>query len=326
MTASVLSRGHTGFSGLRPVDYRRDLGAVADLITTVFPARVDATGRRMLRQMRLLGRAGWLGWALGWLLLPPAAYSRGYVWEEEGNLVGNASLMRVEGYPGRWVLANVAVAPEFRRRGIGRSLVESCIAMIRQEGARQLVLQVEEENSGAQDLYRGLGFAALTTRTTWVWGKADESGPVIGDLSARLRRSDEWRGQWALAQCLHPEGVLWPYPLESRLFAPHGAPEGAGGPKHWVWPDSGPPAGWLSARRSADGREWRLILLVERGAHGPAEMALLSAALRRLRRSAAEVVLDYDAGLVERELGAMGFQAERRLTWMSLDWYRGGQP
>ncbi len=48
-------------------------------------------------------------------------------------------------------LARLAVAPEYRRRGVGKALVEA----VRRPG---MTLQVRESNAAARTLYAGLGF------------------------------------------------------------------------------------------------------------------------------------------------------------------------
>jgi len=56
-------------------------------------------------------------------------------------------------------LVGMYVAPEFRRRGFGRALVEAAMTHARSvEGVRQLKLSVNATNSGARQLYRSLGF------------------------------------------------------------------------------------------------------------------------------------------------------------------------
>jgi ribosomal protein S18 acetylase RimI-like enzyme len=52
----------------------------------------------------------------------------------------------------------LAVAPEAQGRGIGRALVEACIARARAEGKRRLVLLTLPTMTVAQGLYRSLGF------------------------------------------------------------------------------------------------------------------------------------------------------------------------
>ena len=50
------------------------------------------------------------------------------------------------------------VAPEARRRGVGRALVEAQVRWAEEEGYRRVGLMVNVENAGAIGLYESLGF------------------------------------------------------------------------------------------------------------------------------------------------------------------------
>jgi ribosomal-protein-alanine N-acetyltransferase len=52
----------------------------------------------------------------------------------------------------------VAVAPEQRRRGLGRRVLQGLLERARQQGARHATLEVAPTNTAAVGLYRGLGF------------------------------------------------------------------------------------------------------------------------------------------------------------------------
>jgi ribosomal protein S18 acetylase RimI-like enzyme len=82
---------------------------------------------------------------------------RGFVWEENGQPVGLTNVLRM-GNTDRWIIGNVSVLPEYRRRGIARQLVEACIEYARTRGAKSLVLQVLDGNVPAYKLYEDLGF------------------------------------------------------------------------------------------------------------------------------------------------------------------------
>ena len=58
-------------------------------------------------------------------------------------------------------LANLAVLPSARRKGIGRALVAAGEALVRSWGYDELILQVEDTNKGARKLYREMGFAEV---------------------------------------------------------------------------------------------------------------------------------------------------------------------
>lgn len=58
---------------------------------------------------------------------------------------------------------DLAVAPDFRRRGIGRNLLESGLAELRGAGAGSVSLEVREENDAALELYRQMGFSPERT-------------------------------------------------------------------------------------------------------------------------------------------------------------------
>jgi GNAT superfamily N-acetyltransferase len=52
----------------------------------------------------------------------------------------------------------LAVPPDERGTGVGRALMEHCIALAREEGKERLVLAVTQEMEDARDLYDRLGF------------------------------------------------------------------------------------------------------------------------------------------------------------------------
>jgi ribosomal protein S18 acetylase RimI-like enzyme len=296
------------------------MGGIANLVETAFAGQLDATGLRMLREMRAFGRAGWVGWALGRFLLPPAANPEGFVWIEDGKVIGNASLLPVDGRPERWVMANVAVLPGYRRRGIARAMVRAGLNLSAERGARLVVLQVKSDNQGARTLYESLGFQTLSTRTTWVRPPGPLPPPVEVVGRVRRRHPADWVAQWALAQRTHPEGLFWPYPLNAAYFRPSGLPAGIDweGKRHWVWQEADDIEASLTAQPRAEERGWRLALLVDVGARGRAEAALLMNALRELP-SDMHLILEYPKGVSESVFWVQGFRPDRSLTWMSIE-------
>lgn len=63
----------------------------------------------------------------------------------------------------------IAVAPEARRRGIGRRLLEAVIARAKQAGI-SLFLEVRADNSAALEMYRALNFKPVGVRRGYYKG------------------------------------------------------------------------------------------------------------------------------------------------------------
>jgi len=74
--------------------------------------------------------------------------------------VGSATGLRLD--PGRAAdLVAMWVDPQWRRRGIGRRLVEGVCRWAARQGSASIELDVRELNTGALDLYRGCGFEVI---------------------------------------------------------------------------------------------------------------------------------------------------------------------
>lgn len=61
-------------------------------------------------------------------------------------------------------LDRIVVAPEARRSGVGRRLITAGLAEARDAGAERMLLEVRSDNRPALQLYRSVGFDALTVR------------------------------------------------------------------------------------------------------------------------------------------------------------------
>lgn len=62
--------------------------------------------------------------------------------------------------PGDYYLSHIAVLAEHRGSGTGKELLQAGEDRARQQGARRLVLDVEERNTGARRFYDRLGYRA----------------------------------------------------------------------------------------------------------------------------------------------------------------------
>jgi ribosomal protein S18 acetylase RimI-like enzyme len=62
-----------------------------------------------------------------------------------------------------YLVSHVAVAPEYRRRGIASALLQKAETEAKQQGFSKLVLEVETDNSGAIRTYEKFGFSTVLT-------------------------------------------------------------------------------------------------------------------------------------------------------------------
>jgi len=90
-----------------------------------------------------------------------------FVSEEDGAVVGFVGVLaRVVPEPDEAqayaYVSDLVVLPAYRRRGIGRALLERAEAYARGEGARVLRVGVLAKNEAAARLYRSLGFGDYT--------------------------------------------------------------------------------------------------------------------------------------------------------------------
>jgi len=77
-----------------------------------------------------------------------------------GLLDGEIVASVMAGYEGhRGWLNYVAVAPEFRRRGLARRILAEAERLLRAEGCAKINLQVRASNQPAVEFYRRLGYA-----------------------------------------------------------------------------------------------------------------------------------------------------------------------
>jgi [ribosomal protein S18]-alanine N-acetyltransferase len=77
---------------------------------------------------------------------------------------GPAGYMIGREVAGTGEVLNLAVAPEFRRRGIAGALLEAGLAAFRRRHVDEVFLEVRESNRSAQALYLGRGFRAVGQR------------------------------------------------------------------------------------------------------------------------------------------------------------------
>ena len=107
-----------------------------------------------------------------------AGYS---VWvrEAEGEVIGYYVMMAAAGEAH---LLNMTIAPIWRGHGLGRELLEHCLASARAHRAESLFLEVRPSNSAARALYQSSGFVDLAVRPEYYPGRAGREDAVIMKL------------------------------------------------------------------------------------------------------------------------------------------------
>ena len=149
--------------------------------------------------------------AITWVYPRLADLLGGYVWEEEGKLVGVVMVEPTGLMSGpAWVVGTVAVLPGYRRRGIARQLVEAGIALARERGAKTLMLDVIAQNKPAYELYKSLDFSHFATGFE-LGHEPDtplpEAEPLPAGYAVRALSRDEWQPRYELARRVYPEEV-----------------------------------------------------------------------------------------------------------------------
>jgi ribosomal protein S18 acetylase RimI-like enzyme len=326
--ASISVQAHGSQSGpLRSMNILRDLPQVADLIELCFSSTMDEDGQSFLQEMRRASRDNnflrWAGQVLDSASLPLA----GFVWEEDGRIIGNASIVP-QNYKGKKILlvANIATHPDFRRRGIGRALTERALQHARQRGAREIWLHVRDDNPTAIKIYTDLGFVERARRTIY-YSHSDallasnlsvEGNPpnmvTIGRPNIR-----DWPLQREWLKLAHPTELSW-Y-------------------SHWDWDALGPGL-WNYLRRSFvefEVRQWaatqdgKLLAIVSwmpsmrasnmlwvaaKPAGDPSGLRYALEAARRGLFNYRKLAVEYPAGEMVDAIQSAGFSPFRTLIWM----------
>ena len=304
---------------LRPFDVRRDLGEVADLVELCFADTLDPDGRDYLRRMRSAANSSsLLGMAQGWSSAPMT----GFVWEENERIVGNLSLIPYFLKARRcFLIANVAVHPNYRRAGIARQMTDAGIRYARERHAPAIWLHVREHNEAALGLYRSLGFAQRAVRTTW----HANPDPATAETPAGLRFITPGKGNWPQVRAWldesYPPELTWHMPFHLNSLRPGilgtiarmayntyvrqwGAVQAGRLRAAAVWQATGSSSNvlWLAAPEGGD------PLVVQ---------ALLEHILKRAptRRG---LLLEFPARRFDQAIRQAGFTEQQTLVWMEL--------
>lgn len=209
------SKVHSQFVGVRAVNFRKDVPQIMKLLRLAFG---DGENRKRPFSSSFELPPFWL-WGSDSLT---NRLRNGLVWEDNGRLAGNLTIIR---YPAsrRFLIVNVAVHPDWRRRGIARKLMAEAMNLAKVEGQTAVLLQVDKSNDGARALYQQMNFETIGHIANWqIQGAALRRSPLLlreksPDYVRRLR-SNEWQAAYALDRAHLPAEMDWPEPVPSDLY------------------------------------------------------------------------------------------------------------
>lgn len=305
---------------LRRLDMRRDLAKVADLVELCFFDTLDPEGKQYLRDMRRAAQnPSLLGWASSMVDESPMPPS-GYVWEEDGRLVGNLSLIPIslQGKRG-YMIANVATHPDYRGRGIARMLTLAALEHARTHHAATVWLQVREDNPIAVHIYETRGFTERLRRTSWYSGPSFEEQPIKQGFKVTKRHPNHWPAQKAWLKRIYPPEMDWHIAMDWNLFRPDIWGKlyrllNLDIPQHWSIEKDGELKGVLTWKHSL-GYTDTLWLAVPEEIEDEATLILLSTVRKVIKRTQ-PLNINYPAGKAVSPLRKAGFYPHQTLIWM----------
>lgn len=320
MTTISLPAKANAHPHLRPLNILRDLTSVADLIELCFSSTMDNDGKRYVQDMR---RAGGDNSFIQWANRAAESTSlplTGYVWEEEGKVVGNVSLVPFrQGREKIYLIANVATHPNHRGHGIARALTERAVEHAREKKISNLWLHVREDNPTAQKIYTELGFVERARRTSW--SAVTDARAQIPQMEIQLakRNPRDWEIQRGWLSNLYPDFLAWHRNWNFDSLKP--------GFWNWLYlflMDANLRQ-WAAYKdgqfQSAlawipDGRRESLFPAITSNSDPAALTALLIQARRDLFHQYPRISLEFPAGEFDSAIRDAGFIASRTLIWM----------
>jgi ribosomal protein S18 acetylase RimI-like enzyme len=308
---------------LRRLDMRHDLAKVADLVELCFFDTLDPEGRQYLNEMRRAAQSATMMRFASSLIDDSPVLPSGYVWEENGQLVGNLSLIpiSVQGKKG-YMIANVATHPDYRGRGIATALTVTAVRHAQERGASTVWLQVRDDNPRAIHIYEANGFVERLRRTNWY------SGPnypvVLTPTGVRVtkRQTAHWASQRKWLAANYPIDLAWNIPIDWNLFRPDALGMiyrafSLENLHHWSVERAGELKGVLSWKHST-GYTDTLWLAVPEQIDEEGILALFITARNAIRKEQ-PLSLNFPAGAAVELLKQAGFYSHQTLIWMSID-------
>ena len=86
-------------------------------------------------------------------------------------------------------LTSIAIHPDFRRKGIGKTLLAKTLEQAFRQGGRHLFLEVRESNSSALSFYRNLGLMPAGIRRKYYQDTGENALLLHGEIGLVLSNS-----------------------------------------------------------------------------------------------------------------------------------------
>ncbi len=202
-----------------PLDIRRDLDGLGELMTIAFADNIAATGNDFLAEVRILKK-----------LVPLIIFLRrvsktfrhrldGFVIKDQDKIISAIIIKQLGAENKNWEIGNVATHPDYRQRGLARKLVMHAIEHARTHGAETCLLEVRSENTPAFQLYSNAGFAHYDSTTILrLENTQDVQSLQAVDVTIRPINRSEWKLHYELACLETPQEVQAFLPVSAAKF------------------------------------------------------------------------------------------------------------
>lgn len=305
---------------LRPMNLNDDLHTIANLIELCFKDTLDGDGSRFIRKMREAANSTSVLGAVKLANLP----QKGFVWKEDGMIAGNISLVTVlfNSRPS-YLIANVAVHPDYRMRGIAKSLTKEALEFVKARRIKNVLLQANSANQVAVDLYKNFGFIEIAQRTNWhAYPEKNIDVNSGNGIEIRSRISNDWAQQKQWLKLSYPKSVTWHMSFKEKLLKPGFLPYlnrllNDQSIKQWSALKDDKLLGtisWQSSRSMAD-----YLWLGVDPEYADESIVRLLTHVRSVSKPGRILSVNYPAGKNIPSFVKAGFKEHHSLTWMKLE-------
>ncbi len=309
---------------IRRLNPNRDLDAVADLVEDAFELKGDPEGAWVLHQMRAYARRAK---SYPDIFSPPGA-PEGFVWEANGKIVGNISIVKYfQGDARKVLIANVAVARDFRRRGIASALTRHALRFIGQQAQTEVWLQVRSENQAAIQMYVQLGFEFSSALSQWRCSPINlhltaSRGGFPPELQIVSRKPKDWKLQKRWLEMNYPAQTRWYFNANLEWFSPWSFLNPAAWQtltslRHFALRDDTQLLGVLTRQKTRLSSD-QIWLALPDGPQEDMRADKLLGALLEEEDPVRPLLLEYPRGRAQLGIQSAGFTLARNLDWMKL--------